>query len=149
MFGRIKHTVMMFMLLFALASCDKTIHEYPGANNIELTVRCSVDMAHPEHFVTVECDAENGTSYVVRTQSVGTLGTRFTEPVCLRYVVDLYRIAASHSTFVERKVCFSPVDAANPCGIFCIKSGSIIATSGISCGSTHTIFLVLLSSVIT
>lgn len=114
MFGRIKHTVMMFMLLFALASCDKTIHEYPGANNIELTVRCSVDMAHPEHFVTVECDAENGTSYVVRTQSVGTLGTRFTEPVCLRYVVDLYRIAASHSTFVERKVCFSPVDAANP-----------------------------------
>ena len=114
MFGRIKHTVMMFMLLFALASCDKTIHEYPGANNIELTVRCSIDMAHPEHFVTVECDAENGTSYVVRTQSVGTLGTRFTEPVCLRYVVDLYRIAASHSTFVERKVCFSPVDAANP-----------------------------------
>ncbi len=114
MFGRIRHIAVLFVLLFALASCDKTIHEYPGTNNIQLTVECSVDLAHPEHFVTVECDAENGTSYVVRTQSIGPLGTRFTEPVCLRYIIDLYRVTASHSTFVERRVCFADVDDRNP-----------------------------------
>lgn len=114
MFGRIRHIAMMFVLLFALASCDKTIHEYPGISSVKLTVRCSVDLAHPEHFVDVECDAEKGTSYVVRTQSITPLGTRFTEPVCLRYIIDLYRVTSSHSTFVERKICFADVDDPNP-----------------------------------
>jgi hypothetical protein len=91
-----------------------TVHEYPGESNIELTVRCSVDLSHPEHFVTVECDAENGTSYVVRAQSIEPLGTRFTEPVCLRYVIDLYRETSSNSIFVERQVLYADVDDPNP-----------------------------------
>ena len=103
--------ILMLLSLFALASCDKTIHEYPGESNIQITVRCSIDTSHPEHFVTVECDAENGTSYVVRSQSIEPQGTRFTEPVCHRYVVDLYRETASHSIFVERKVVFAEVGA--------------------------------------
>ena len=114
MFGRIRHIVLMIVLLLAFASCDRTIHEYPAELNIELTVRCSVDLTHPEHFVTVECDAEKGASYVVRTQSAELSGTRFTEPVCLRYVVDLYRQTSSNLVFVERQELFSPVDAANP-----------------------------------
>ena len=114
MFGRIRHIAMMSMLLFALSSCDKTIHEYPGDCNITLNVECGVDLTHPEHFITVECDAENGTSYVVRTQSIDPLGTRFTEPVCLRYVIDLYRVTASHSVFVERQVLFAEVENPIP-----------------------------------
>lgn len=104
----------MLLSILALASCDRTIHEYPGESNVLLTVRCSVDLAHPEHFVTVECDAEKGTSYVVRTQSVDIKGTRFTEPVCLRYVMDLYRVRASSTEFVERRVLFADVDDPNP-----------------------------------
>ena len=114
MIRRVKHMILMILSLFALASCDKTIHEYPGESNIQITVRCSIDTSHPEHFVTVECDAENGTSYVVRSQSIEPQGTRFTEPVCHRYVVDLYRETASHSIFVERKVVFAEVGAENP-----------------------------------
>ena len=114
MIGRIKHIVLMLMSLLALASCDMTVHEYPGESNIELTMRCSVDLSHPEHFVTVECDAENGTSYVVRAQSIEPLGTRFTEPVCLRYVIDLYRETSSNSIFVERQVLYADVDDPNP-----------------------------------
>jgi hypothetical protein len=62
----------------------------------------------------VECDAENGTSYVVRAQSIEPLGTRFTEPVCLRYVIDLYRETSSNSIFVERQVLYADVDDPNP-----------------------------------
>ena len=109
-----RHIVVMLMPLLALVSCDKTIHEYPGEQNITLTVRCSVDLTPPEHFLTVECDPETGTSYVVRAQSMEQLGTRFTEPVCLRYVIDLYRITSSHSVFVERKELFADVDDPNP-----------------------------------
>ena len=114
MLRRVRHIVMMLLSLLVITGCDKTIHEYPGVSNIRLTVQCSVDMTHPEHFVTVECDAEEGASYVVRTQNVGLLGTRFTEPVCLRYVIDLYRVSASHSEFVERQVVFADVEDPNP-----------------------------------
>lgn len=114
MLSRVKHIVLMMLSVLAFASCDKTIHEYPGENNILLTVRCSVDLTHPEHFVTVECDAEKGTSYVVRTQAVENPGTRFNEPVCLRYVMDLYRVRASSTEFVERQVLFADVDDPNP-----------------------------------
>ncbi|MBP3547074.1 MAG: hypothetical protein J6J64_00145 [Alistipes sp.] len=107
MIGRVKHIAMMMLSVLALVSCDRTIHEYPGEPNIELIVSCSVDLTHPEHFVTVECDAETGTTYIVRTQNAELKGTRFNEPVCLRYVIDLYRVASSHSVFVERRVCYS------------------------------------------
>jgi hypothetical protein len=104
----------MMLSLLAFVSCDKTIHEYPGEANIELTVRCSVDLTPPEYFATVECDAENGTSYVVRAQNIEPQGTRFTEPVCLRYIIDLYRETSSSSKFVERKVLFADVNDPNP-----------------------------------
>lgn len=106
--------MMMLLSLLALASCDKTIHEYPGTYDINITVRCSVDLTPPEYFTTVACDPENGTSYIVRAQSAAPLGTRFTEPVCLRYVIDLYRVTSSHSVFVERKVLFAQVEDPNP-----------------------------------
>ena len=114
MFRQAKHIVVMILSLLALASCDKTIHEYPGEQNISLTVRCSVDLTPPEYFTTVECDPETGTSYVVRTQGIQPNGTRFTEPVCLRYVIDLYRVSSSTSHFVERQVLFADVDDPNP-----------------------------------
>lgn len=114
MFGRIKHIIFMAISVLALASCDKTIHEYPGEVDLKLTVRCSVDLTPPKYFTTVECDPETGTSYVVRAQNIEALGTRFTEPVCLRYVIDLYRVTASHSVFVERRVLFADVDDPNP-----------------------------------
>ena len=43
----------------------------------------------------------------------------------------------------------NPVAAAKPFGIDAISSVSTIAIIGISCGSTHTIFIFLSSSVIT
>jgi hypothetical protein len=114
MFDRIRHIFLVILSSLALVSCDSTIHEYPIDIDVNLTVRCSVDLTHPEHFVTVECDAENGTSYVVRTQNATVKGTRFTEPVCLRYVIDLYEVRASNSQFVERRVLFADVDDPNP-----------------------------------
>lgn len=114
MFGRIRHIAMLVVLLLTLVGCDKTIHEYPAGHTLRLTVECSVDMSDPEYFVTVECDPETGTSTVVRTQNMELNNTRFTEPVCLRYVIDLYRVTSSHSVFVERKVLFADVDDPNP-----------------------------------
>lgn len=114
MLRKLRHMVMMILPLLVLASCDKTIHEYPGILDIDLTVRCSVDITPPEYFTTVECDPETGTTYVVRAQSIEPFGTRFTEPVCLRYVIDLYQVTSSHSVFVERKELFADVDDPNP-----------------------------------
>ena len=114
MFGHLKHIALIVLLWFALASCDKTIHEYPGEQNITLTVNCTVDLNDPEYFTTVECYPDTGTSYVVRAQGISPQGTRFTEAVCLRFVVDLYRVTASTSRFVERKVYYSPADVAVP-----------------------------------
>lgn len=111
--GIFRHIVIL-LSLFALASCDKTIHEYPGLCEMTLTVHCSVDLSDPEHYVTVKCDAENGASYVVRSMSEDLDNTRFDEPVCLRYTIDLYRITASHSEFVERQVRFAAVNDPNP-----------------------------------
>ena len=121
MFRAVRHITLMMLSLLAFVSCDKTIHEYPGEANIELTVRCSVDLTPPEYFATVECDAENGTSYVVRAQNIEPQGTRFTEPVCLRYIIDLYRETSSSSKFVERKVLFADVNDPNPQAITSFK----------------------------
>ena len=114
MMARIRHIVFVLLTLLALAGCDRTIHEYPVESSLKLTICCYVDLTHPEHLVTVECDAKKGVSYVVHSQSLEPLGTRFTEPVCLRYVVDLYREYDNSYHFVERKVLFADVDAANP-----------------------------------
>jgi hypothetical protein len=64
--------------------------------------------------MSVECNAEEGASYVVQAQGAEPLGTRFTEPVCLRYVVDLYRVCGAQSQFVERRVLFADVEAPSP-----------------------------------
>ncbi len=114
MFGRIRHIALILISWLTLVGCDLTIHEYPEEHDIQIIVECSVDLSEPEYFTTVECDPETGTSYVVRAQQITTQGTRFTEPVCLRYVVDLYRVTSSHSIFVERQVCFADVDDPNP-----------------------------------
>ena len=110
MFGRIKPIILLTLSVLALASCDKTIHEYPGEVDLKLTVECDLNLTPPAYFTTVECDPENGTSYVVRTQAMQPFGTRFTEDVCYRFVIDLYRVTSSHSVFVERRVEFRDVD---------------------------------------
>ena len=105
---------LLFTLMLILAGCDRTIHEYPREVDIELAVRCSVDLAQPEYLISVECNSEEGASYVVRTESAEPLGTRFTEPVCLRYVVDLYSVCGARSQFVERRVLFADAEEPNP-----------------------------------
>lgn len=105
---------MLFTLMLILAGCDRTIHEYPREVDIELAVRCSVDLAQPEYLMSVECNAEEGATYVVRTECAEPFGTRFTEPVCLRYVVDLYSVHGAKSQFVERRVLFADVETPSP-----------------------------------
>ena len=105
---------LLFTLMLILAGCDRTIHEYPREVDIELAVRCSVDLAEPEYLISVECNSEDGASYVVRTESAEPFSTRFTEPVCLRYVVDLYSVCGARSQFVERRVLFADVEEPNP-----------------------------------
>ena len=105
---------LLFTLMLILAGCDRTIHEYPREVDIELAVRCSVDLAQPDYLISVECNSEEGASYVVRTESAEPLGTRFTEPVCLRYVVDLYSVCGARSQFVERRVLFADAEEPNP-----------------------------------
>ena len=104
MLRRLTYIVSVLCLLLAASSCDKTIHEYPTDCSILLNLSCEIDAEDPEFFVTVECDAKNGTSYIVRTQGAAPKNTRFDEPVKLRYIYDLYRVVASHSELVERKV---------------------------------------------
>ena len=94
-----------------MAGCDRTIHEYPHDVEVELAVRCSVDLAQPEHWMSVECNAADGANYVVQAESAEPLGSRFIDPVCLRYVVDLYSVNGAKSRFVERRVLYSDVEA--------------------------------------
>lgn len=105
---------LLFTLMLILAGCDRTIHEYPREVDIELAVRCSVDLAQPKYLMSVECNAEEGATYVVRTECAEPFGTRFTEPVCLRYVVDLYSVHGAKSQFVERRVLFADVETPSP-----------------------------------
>ena len=111
MLRRVKYIVSVLGLLFVLVSCDQTIHEYPTDPKITLNLTCEIDNAAPEYFTNVENEGK-GTSYIVRTQSTKPRGTRFEEPVVLRYIFDLYRVVASYSEFVERKVVYAPV--SNP-----------------------------------
>ena len=104
----------LLITLLLLAGCDRTIHEYPREVDIELAVRCSVDLAEPEYLISVECNSEDGASYVVRTESAEPFSTRFTEPVCLRFVVDLYSVCGARSQFVERRVLFADAEEPNP-----------------------------------
>ena len=116
MLRRLTYIVSVLCLLLAASSCDKTIHEYPTDCSILLNLSCEIDAEDPEFFVTVECDAKNGTSYIVRTQGAAPKNTRFDEPVKLRYIYDLYRVVASHSELVERKVEALGVTGPSPVG---------------------------------
>ena len=113
MLNRITHILGLLGVVLTLASCDATIHEYPTEASIVLNVSCNINPADPEFFVTVECDAKNGTSYIVRTQGMGPGDTRFDEPYKLRYTVDLYRVIASHTEFVERRTFITAPEAIN------------------------------------
>lgn len=114
MLRRVKYIVSLLCLVLAATSCDKTIHEYPTDCSIVLNLSCEIDAADPEFFVTVECDAKNGTSYIVRTMDAAQKNTRFDEPVKLRYIYDLYRVVASHIEFVERRVAWADPTQPTP-----------------------------------
>lgn len=104
MLNRVKHIFSALGILLLLSSCDATIHEYPSESSIILNVDCTLNDTQLEFFVNVECNVKTGTSYIVRTHGMRPEETRFDEPYRLRYIVDLYRVVASHSEFVERKV---------------------------------------------
>lgn len=80
-----------------------------------LNVTCEINATDPEYFVAVECDAEQGTSYIVRTQSALPKEPNIDDTHTLRCIVDLYRIVDSHSEFIERKVHYvDPYDMTIP-----------------------------------
>lgn len=112
MLDRVKHIFSVLVLLFLATGCDSTIHEYPTDPSIELRLSLEIDNAAPEEFVVVKPGGGSGTSYIVRTQGAGQKGTRFDEPVKLRYIVDLYRVIASNAQFVQREVRWA--DPAQP-----------------------------------
>lgn len=114
MLHRVKHIISVLGLLLVFTSCDKTIHEYPTESTIILNLSCEIDAEDPEFFVTVECDAKNGTSYIVRTMGVAQKNTRFDEPVKLRFIYDLYRVVASHTELVERRVAWTDPSRPTP-----------------------------------
>ena len=116
MLRRVKHIFSMLGILFVLTGCVKTIHEYPTDPTIRLNLTCEINNSDPDFFVTVECEGK-GTSYIVRTQNENSSNTRFDEPVMLRYVIDLYRVIASHSEFVERKVVYADMSQPVPEGV--------------------------------
>lgn len=69
-----------------------------------LNVTCDINTSGPDYFVAVECDANQGTSYIVRTQSLGAEREEYDDRYSLRCIIDLYRVVDSHSEFVERRV---------------------------------------------
>ena len=112
---RIKYIFGILGILFFLTGCVETIHEYPTEPSIKLDLTCEINNEDigDNFFVTVECEGK-GTSYIVRTQGETPGNTRFDEPVILRYVYDLYRVVASHSEFVERKVVWADLSQPVP-----------------------------------
>lgn len=108
MLGWVKHIFGVLIVLLLVTSCDKIrFHvNYVSGPSLMLNVTCEINTTNPEYFVAVECDANQGTSYIVRTQSVGhrTEAEITEEAYTLRCIIDLYRVVDSHSEFVERRV---------------------------------------------
>lgn len=89
-----------------LTGCHKiSFHvNYVSGPSLMLNVTCEIDKTNPEYFVAVECDAEQGTSYIVRTLSKGLEEQAFDDTYTRRCIIDLYRIVDSHAEFVERRI---------------------------------------------
>lgn len=112
MLNRVKHIFSVLVFTLLCSGCVETIHEYPTDPSIEFVLSLEINNVTPEEFVVVKPGGDSGTSYIVRTQSAGQKNTRFEEPVKLRYIVDLYRVVASSTQFVQREVLFA--DPAQP-----------------------------------
>lgn len=114
MWCRAKHIISMALLAVVLVGCDKIrFHvNYVSGPSLMLNVSCEVNNTDPNFFVSVECDAENGTSYIVRLNSTPADRNTNEKKKLFRYIFDLYRVVDSHSEFVERRVCYA--DISNP-----------------------------------
>ena len=112
MWCRAKHILRVAVIALLLVGCDKIrIHvNYVSGPSLMLNVSCEINNADPEFFVEVECDAENGTSYIVRTNNKLPENTANEDVKILRYIIDLYRVVDSHSEFVERKVYYADIN---------------------------------------
>ena len=106
MLGRVKHIIGVLIVLVMFTSCDKIrFHvNYVSGPSLMLNVTCDINTSGPDYFVAVECDANQGTSYIVRTQSLGAEREEYDDRYSLRCIIDLYRVVDSHSEFVERRV---------------------------------------------
>lgn len=98
---------------YMLASCDQTIHTYPDTAKLQLTVLLSADLADPDHYYTVECDATHG-PVVTRNGTRTIFDTRFVEEVNLRFIVELYRLDDGNPVFIERQIHFADVGDPTP-----------------------------------
>ena len=112
MWCRAKHILRVAVIALLLVGCDKIrIHvNYVSGPSLMLNVSCEINNTDPEFFVEVECDAENGTSYIVRTNNKLPESTANEDVKILRYIIDLYRVVDSHSEFVERKVYYADIN---------------------------------------
>lgn len=106
MLVRVKHIIGVLIVLLMFTSCDKIrFHvNYVSGPSLMLNVTCDINNSGPDYFVAVECDANQGTSYIVRTQSVGPEEQREDDRYTLRCIIDLYRVINSQSEFVERRI---------------------------------------------
>ena len=112
--SQVKYIIGAVIATLMLTSCDKiSFHvNYVSGPSLMLTVTCEINNTDPDYFVAVECDAEQGTSYIVRTHSMGPKEQQvFEDTHTLRCIVDLYRVTNSHSEFVERRMHY--VDMSN------------------------------------
>lgn len=112
MMRRVKHILSMLAILMIASSCDKVnLHiNYVTGPTLTLNVSCELNDSAPELFVEVECDDENGTSYIVRALNAKPQNTRFNEDVMYRYIIDIYRANDADSKFVERRIFYADPD---------------------------------------
>lgn len=117
MMRRVKHILSLLAIMLIAGSCDKVnLHvNYVTGPTLTLNVSCELNDSDPEFFVEVECDAENGTSYIVRALNAQPQNTRFNEDVMYRYIIDIYRANDADSKFVERRIFYAdPEDKVIP-----------------------------------
>ena len=101
-----KKLLLCILISCVATSCDKLLSEIKGSKEpipyVELNLSYEIDEAKPEFFVTVECDAKNGTSAAASPKNKAT--TRSTESMVQRCIIDLYRVYDDQRIFEERKV---------------------------------------------
>lgn len=125
MWWRVKHIIGMALLVIIATGCnDINLHvNYVSGPSLMLNVTCEIDSSDPDYFVGVECDAEQGASYIVRLQNTTPKTPNIDNSYILRCIVDLYRVVNSHSEFVERKTHYiDPYDRRIPVSQFNVSS---------------------------